>query len=309
MELFNKYNNIAFTFFTNYINNYIVNNDVIEQVTLEEQIMNINLFEEFKDALLNKNNSLNLFKNNSPKLNKPLDIIVSNGEIEWLQYVLQDPKSKLFFEKQQIDFLLDKIQGENLIKKNVDIREFYEEEEITDLMVKNFRKAIKSLETKSYCKIKIQKKDVTGAKELKGIIHRIEFSDFYNEFKFLFYTDKIEFISLKNIISLEIKESCDLNLRKKVSEYLEKNIEPPIHLKISKKTNAHDRASYLFYKYNKENSYEENYIHMHISYYSFQKNELMKKILFLGQYVEVISPEDIRNEIIIELLKIRNEYI
>ena len=37
---------------------------------------------------------------------------------------------------------------------------------------------------------------------------------------------------------------------------------------------------------------------MNIYYYRFQKDEIVRNILFLGHYVKVLSPQDITDEII-----------
>ena len=83
----------------------------------------------------------------------------------------------------------------------------------------------------------------------------------------------------------------------------------PVSIEIRNQAEAYDRCAYLFssydtFCYDKGN----DTLLMSIYYYRFQKDEIIRNILFLGHYVKVVSPKNIVDEVISNISAAYNTY-
>lgn len=120
-------------------------------------------------------------------------------------------------------------------------------------------------------------------------------------------------MNLGNISSISLGETInhyDEFLAKFEKQLSDLKVKQPIQIEILNQNDAYDRCAYLFssydtYCYDKGN----DKLIMNIYYYRFQRDEVIRNILFLGYYVKVISPKSIADEIVLAIKASYENYI
>lgn len=336
MELFNKYKNKDFTFMTNYINSCINNPDMAispEEMTSLLLGNSHNTFEEIINALLNKNkNGLDpknpnadlLFVQNKvlqPIRNNYIPIRLSVAEKAWLFYVLQDEKSQLFLEEETVNSLLEVLRTDlNLpeISKCIDIRNLGMNKSNALYSEENklcFKKIIQGIQEQR--QLIVTNTTFGGIKyENQTILpYKLEFSPQFNSFSLsalLIDAQRPVKMNLMNLSNIELGEPIpdyDSFVSSFEDTLTKTRAAEPITIEIQNDKNGYDRCSYKFASFDRicyEN--EEGHLIMNIYYYRFQKDEILRNLMFLGPTVKIIAPEDIKNEYILNLKAAFDKY-
>lgn len=330
MNLFNQYKNKDFIYITNYINSCI-NDDSL--ALTPEQLKNDlltdsknNTFKEFIDALLNKNpDGLNPMHPNAdllfmsddkmmPIRENYIPIRTSFAERAWLYYILQDSKTSLFLDEEVRNKLiksLDKGLSYPISDSYIDIRHFSNQSKafFNKEVIKCFKKITLAISEHRY--VKLTNKSFSGRiyENQTLIPYKFEYSPQFDSFSLSAYpldTKRPVKMNLSNISNVTVGDNIP-NYDKFIKSFEQMLIEmkekDPIIIEISDEKNGYDRCSYKFSSFDKvcyEN--ENNKLIMNIYYYRFQKDEILRNLLFLGPVVKIISPTSIIKEYI-NLLK------
>lgn len=331
MELFNKYKNKDFTFITNYINSCINDNSVaLSPEQLSNQLLGTsqNTFKEFIDALLNKNtNGLDLKNPNAellymdknskmvPIRENYIPIRTSIAEKAWLYYILKNHNSSLFISdelRNDLCYILETNMNFPYLDDCVDIRKLSDSSTVLPYDTKyvdSFKKIVSAIS--EHRQINLTNTTFSGViyENQTVIPYKIEYAPHFETFSLSAYPIdtkrpvKMNLSNLSNIIIGDLVDDYD-NFIELFEDMLTKTkVKEPITIEITNVRNGYDRCSYKFSSFNKvcyENAKGD--LVMKIYYYRFQKDEILRNILFLGPAVKIVSPSHIVNEYI-ELLK------
>jgi hypothetical protein len=329
MELFNKYKNKDFTYITNYINSCI--NDPDSAISPDEMAATLmgtshNTFKEIINALLNKNGNgldpqqpnADLFFTKNKRLlpirNNYVPIRLSVAEKAWLFYILQDEKAQLFLDNETINNLITELQADlslPVISKCIDIRNLgayksnalYSEENKA-----SFKAIIHGILT--HKELIVTNTKFGGEKYENQIIipYKLEYSPQFNSFSLsAFLTDakrpiKMNLLNLSNVQLGEHIQDYEKFVVFFEEELTKIRVKEPITIEIQNDKNGYDRCSYKFASFDRicyEN--EEGNLIMNIYYYRFQKDEILRNLMFLGPTVKIIAPSHIQDEYILNL--------
>lgn len=325
MELFNKYKNKIFTYLTNYINSCL--SDDVYALSIDELAKNLSgtsqsTFEEFIQAIINcadseENYNAALLYESEAKLQPIRSVHVpvraTIAEKAWLYYILQNSKSDLFLNPNLKSTIINALsQDMNLADyplqtSYVDIREFSESNrlDVTPTLIVKFQLMVKAI--KEHLQLTVTNNSFAGQTYPKQIVYpyKLEYSSQFDSFSLSCYPLDVKRpvkMNLSNISFVELGAPID-NYDDFITSFkrqlLETKVKYPIQIEILNQNEAYDRCTYLFssydtYCYDKGN----DKLIMNIYYYRFQKDEIVRNILSLGQYVKVLSPQNITDEII-----------
>ncbi len=335
MELFNKYKNKNFAFITNYINN-CVNDDslALTENELREQLSGTSQssFEEFLLALTNSydnSESYNadiLYSQNNlmlPLRQIPIPIRASIAEKAWLYYILQNSKSDLFLEPATKQKLISTLENEidqsrfPIKSEYIDVRSLSPDNKlsITDEFLAIFKTIVSAI--KQHRRLFVTNTTFSGQvyKDQEVYPYKLEYSAQFDSFSLSCYP-----LDTKRPVKMSLSNLSAVKLGDEIVEYngflsdFEKQLKNtkekvPVSLEIKNQADAYDRCAYLFSSYNTF-CYDkgDDTLIMNIYYYRFQKDEIIRNILFLGHYVKIVSPKNIVDEVVSNLNAAYNAY-
>lgn len=327
MELFNKYKNKNFTYLSNYINNCLSDQDkAISADELARQLIGTSQssFEEFVQSIINradtdKNiNAALLYEKDGrmlPIRSIHIPIRATIAEKAWLYYVLKNSKADLFIgsdlKSKILQALSEDLSDYPLKKSYVDIRELSDNNmlNITPAFISRFRLIVQAI--KEHRRLIVSNNSFSGQMYSDQIIYpyKLEYSSQFDSFSLSCYPHKVKRpvkMNLSRITSVKMG-SCIENYDGFITDF-EKQladtvVKDPVQIEILNQNEAYDRCTYLFSSYNTY-CYDKgnDKLLMNIHYYRFQREEIIRNILFLGHYVKVISPKNIIDEVV-EIIK------
>lgn len=329
MELFNEVKNSYYTCIQNIINQMILDNEefdskkIIDYLSesafnIDENLLNVKgdkfLKELFED---NKNiKTVSLLKKYNdrfePVFDEAIPSMLTTVELEYLKSILEDNSSKMILGEELYSKLTDKLsdvesllwnefclfQGirnnadslmESGLANNIKI--------ISEAIVKE-----KSLVYSSRTKGGVEYNNVTG------IPYRILYSPRTGRFQLIILTDEERpiLVNVNSITDLKLGDDY-IDAQRRAVELIEskKKYDEPLVLEITDIYGAVERCFSLFSYYHKEAYFDEVAMKhiLKIYYYDFDKSELVRDVLSLGDAVLVRSPEDIREAVISRVRK------
>ncbi len=336
MELFNKYKNKNFAFITNYINS-CVNDDSLSltEDELRKQLSGASQssFEEFLLSLINaydvdESYNASLLYNEGGTMHPLREISIpiraSIAEKAWLYFVLQNSKADLFLENETKEKLITALESDidsalfPIKSEYIDIRMFSPDLhlDVSDSLLKCFKTIVKAI--KNHKSLYVTNNSFSGKVYENQLIYpyKLEYSPQFDSFSLSCSTADIKRpikMNLGNITNVVLGEKIDdydaflKQFEKELSKTKEKK---PITIEIKNQADAYDRCAYLFssfdtYCYDKGN----NTLIMNIYYYRFQKEEIIRNILFLGRYVKIVSPQNITDEVVASIKNAYEQYL
>lgn len=336
MELFNKYKNKNFAFITNYINS-CVNDDSLSltEDELRKQLSGASQssFEEFLLSLINaydideSYNASLLYHSDStmqPLRQISIPIRTSIAEKAWLYYVLQNSKADLFLDNDTKAKLINALESDidsvrfPIRSEYIDIRMFSPDIhlDISDSFSKCFKTIVTAIKDKK--SLYITNNSFSGKVYENQLVYpyKLEYSPQFDSFSLSCYP-----VDIKRPIKMNLRNITNAVIGKKIDDFdaflkrFEKDLaetkeKKPITIEIKNQADAYDRCTYLFssfdtYCYDKGN----DTLIMNIYYYRFQREEIIRNILYLGHYVKILSPKDITDEVIASIKNAYDHYL
>lgn len=335
MKLFNKYKNKNFAFITNYINS-CVNDDslALTEEDIKEQLSGASQssFEEFLLALTNAcdtSKSYNvaiLYHQNDvmmPLRQIPIPVRASLAEKSWLYYILQNSKSDLFLEMETKQKLLSALENEidkyrYPIKADyIDIRSLSPDNQllITEEFLANFKTIVSAIRQHRRLFVTNTAFSDQVYQDQEIFPYKLEYSAQFDSFSLSCYP-----LATKRPVKMNLTNLSSVKLGDKIEKYdqfisdFEEQLrntkeKDPVSIVIKNQDDAYDRCTYLFSSYDTF-CYDkgDDTLIMNIYYYRFQKDEIIRNILFLGHYVKVVSPKNIVDEVISKITSAYNAY-
>lgn len=301
MELFNKYKNRDVIYLRNYINSVLY--DPKKALSPEALQSALDGPDEAIGAILFKKDDHAL-----PLRDSVLTVRTSTAERAWLKKVLTDPKADLFLSPALKEKLQKRLAADPSVPDlatYLDVRKASRQASFTDI-APAFRRLVQALEEGRYVDVVNESNKGPVYHNHDVIPHKLEYDIRRDRFYFsCFPTDagRPVKMDLKRLTSVTLGrpiEDYDKKIAALVKEQLYMMREAvPVRLKIADAQDALDRCAYLFSAYDTVcHRTEEGDLVMDVTYYQFQRQSLVRLILYLGPYATVVSPEDMRAEII-----------
>ena len=232
---------------------------------------------------------------------RPISNLISITEISWLKTMIQD---------EEFSFLLPDDLRKKLLNQLKNIKPLYNADTWQKLKFKSNGKIFsKNLEliVNALRAAKILKID-----EEKIIACRLEYDLFTDKYFIINWNEEknsAEKISVEKLRDIYLTdENIPNDIEEKLQNFYQENI-LEITLRLKDTRNAVERCFALFGSYDKNARIQEDGSYfLAIKYYKFDEEEVLNRILSLGAAVTVISPENIRNQIIKKLLSIQSLY-
>ena len=262
--------------------------------------------EKILNKCLNEENNLNLLKEKDgkyyPIIEKegeiPLKVRFTSLEKQWLKDLIENEKAKILLGEEIVNKLKENLKDvENLAYGNIQItNRTLPEESIED---KDFREKFFTilkgiLESKAIIYTNIDRNG-NVYKNQRAIPIRIEYSLRDEKFRVSFYS-----IEEKRPVMTVMDNLTKVSLGDKVSrkdifsKIKNKYVDKPIILQVKDERSAMERFFMSFSSYERyARVIEKDVYEIELYYYSFQKEEIIRKIISLGPYVKVKSPENI----------------
>jgi RNA-splicing ligase RtcB/predicted DNA-binding transcriptional regulator YafY len=325
MELFeevkNRYMHIAFKVL-NECEKGLSEMDVIkivEEEEFEEKVIGNN-FETFEGLLLNKyseSENFNLLKErcglyypNIKEEKKPaVPVRLTNVEKAWLKNMLEDKRLGSLLSDSVITKLnaaLKDFDGPS-ISEIVDITNtsLFPEQENAEQFEENFRRLLKAISEEKAVRYCNTDRYGNEYRNKHALPIRLEYSLRDGRFRVSMYSldeNRSIMANINNMRNIEIQENENLEInREAVIKLLheQRYSKEPIILEVIDKKSAMERCFMSFSELERySRCIEKDRYELKLFYYTFEEEEIIKKILALGPYVKVVSPEGIRKEII-----------
>lgn len=324
MELFHEYKNRYFNLVFKLLNlakDGLSEEEILEIIDKEaydEKVIGKD-FITFEGLILNHysdEENLNLLKKIDekyyPVLNDyketPLPVRFTNIEKQWLKSMVNEKMAREFLGEKLVLKLekelenVQAIEGEVIEKTNMFLKE---EDKDFNTIKEFFFMAIQGIIKN--CPIRYTNVDKNGNeyKDKLALPIRIEYSLRDENLRLSLYSldeDRPIMVLLKNIKAITLETNIKVN--KSREELLmqlkdEKYSKEPIVLELVDKKMAMERCFMGLSSYERSTrSLGDNKYEVKIYYYIFDEDEVIRKILSLGPYVVVKSPESVRSKII-----------
>lgn len=329
MELFLEGKNKNYALILELLNSlYFGSKKTISRNEICDLVEKYGISSEFNlsQSLMNENPPYNLYlldsnSNGEFCLSMETDVPIRPYKIErqWLKHILKNQKLRLFLEEKTIAKLEELLKGcEDIVSEaaltiNRPCKQLRTVDEHLGRIFKLLVRAI--LENKG---IEYDYRTKSGAKlcNIRGIPYKIEYSMKEDCFYLISYSTaenrpiKSLLHSFEEIRLLELDEK-DF----KTSEEIQKSIDgkkapEPVILRIKDDNHALERTMFQFSCFERKLEYDKasDTYSLSVSYYEFEKEEVLSRIFSLGRHVLVTSPSAIREEMIDRLKQLDNKY-
>lgn len=292
---------------------------IVEEEEFEEKVIGNN-FQTFEGMLLNQyseSENFNLLKvregiyypNISEDKNSPVPVRLTNLEKSWLKNMLEDKKLGSFLSYHTIAKLKVALKDFDAprISEIIDITNIsiLPEPEDTKQFEENFKlllKAIMAGKAVKYCN-----KDRYGNEycDKHALPIRLEYSLRDGRFRVSMYSldeNRSIMANIFNMTNIEIEENMKPAINREVVIKLlheQRYSKEPIVLEVTDKKTAMERCFMSFSELERySRCIEKDKYELKLFYYTFEEEDIIRKILALGPYIKVISPEHIKEEII-----------
>lgn len=333
MELFHEYKNRYFNLVFKLLNlsqkglsrEEIIS--LIDQEEYDEKLISKNLL-TFEGMLLNdcdEEDRLNLLREednkyypiikNGDKL--PLAVRFSTIEKQWLKSMIKEDMTREFLGEEIINKLENKLVDVEDIPKDIieKTNKIVYDRKNYSILKEKFFLLIDSIKRNKIIKYTSVDKMGNEYKDILALPIRIDYSLKDENIRVSVYSleeKRSIMLLLSNIKEIEILEDMEVDVKRAdIIDNLKqkKYCKEPIVLEVTDIKGAMARCFMGFSSYERSTrSLGDNKYEVKIFYYTFTKDEMIRKILTLGPYVVVKSPDNIRQDII-DILKNRVLYL
>lgn len=292
---------------------------IVEEDEFKEKLIGDN-FQTFEGMILNQyseNENFNLLKAREgiyyPNINKdkkPLvPVRITNVEKAWLKNMLEDKRLGILLSSTTISKLKAALKefdapliSEIIDTTNTSILPSFKN---TEQFEENFRELLKAItegKAVKYCNT-----DRYGNEycDKHALPIRLEYSLKDECFRVSMYSldeNRPIMANIFNMTDIEVEENTSIEVnRESVIKLLhdQRYSKDPIVLEVTDKKTAMERCFMSFSELERySRCIEKDKYELKLFYYTFEEEEIIRKILALGYYVKVVSPERIKEKII-----------
>ena len=333
MELFHEYKNRYFNLVFKLLNlskEGLSREEIILLIDKEdykEKLIGKNLL-TFEGMLLNECNEedrLNLLREENDKFypiikndkEKALAVRFSTIEKQWLKSMINQDMVREFLGEEIINKLANKLVDVECIPSDIieKTNKITYNKQNYNIIKDKFFLLIDSIKRNKIIKYTSVDKLGNEYKDVLALPIRIDYSLKDENIRVSVYSleeKRSIMLLLNNVKEIEILEDMEVNIKREdIIDIFKKKkyCNEPIVLEVTDIKGAMARCFMGFSSYERSTrSLGDNKYEVKIYYYTFNKDEMIRKILTLGPYVVVKSPENIRQDII-DILKNRVLYL
>ncbi|URZ17563.1 hypothetical protein CLFE_036160 [Clostridium felsineum DSM 794] len=290
---------------------------IIDEEEFEEKVIG-NDQKSFEGLLLNKysnSENFNLLKEKNGvyypniKIDKAIPVRFTNLEKAWLKNMLEHKDIKNILRSSTIEKLKNAICDVDapIINEIVHITNQSKAYSVksTEEFEENFRKLLKAISEEKSVRYRGMNKYGNGYFDKSAFPIRLEYSLRDERFRVSMYsTDENRFVmsDIFSMSDIKIYENINSNIKREdILKKLrsQKYSKEPIIMEVIDKKFAMERCFMSFSELERySRCISKDKYELKLFYYTFEEEEIIRKILALGPYVKVLEPEKIRNEII-----------
>lgn len=241
-------------------------------------------------------------------LKKKRKVVLTSLELRWLKTILLDKRINLFFNKEEINTMKDRLSNVDQLFNPHDIISInqandgdpYDDSDYID----NFRKLLYGVSNQK-CMTIIYKNSQGVIKKATFAGYRLEYSAKDDKFRLnavLIRRGKILFhskINVARIVKVVLLEKS--RYPSGIAEYIYAHKMPePIEIIIKNKRNGFERVFVHLSNYERDSEYDEetNTCRIKIYYYDFDEPELIIQLIAFGPILKVVGPESFKKKIV-----------
>jgi len=223
----------------------------------------------------------------------------------WLKEMLQDEKAKLFLEDETLIKLKKALEGvENFeIQKNIEIEGRKQNKDVLDeAYIKHFKLVKQAIEEGRYLIYTNYTAKGEVLRDKEAIPYKLEYDLLEQKFRVSMWNEQQERPIKANLDRLSELALGDKVTTKKFLSSEEmissKLVDEKLTFCVKNENNAIERTMLLFATYDRSiRRLEDDTYMIEISFYTFQEQELIQKVLSMGKEARVMGPEKIVSEI------------
>lgn len=225
---------------------------------------------------------------------------ISDVEKEYLQYILRLPVASLFLEEDILSELIN--DSENAVALQ-SIQHYESSGESLPEEKPVFRMLLKAIREKRLIRNYYFVRGEEGLKESVVLPWKLEYDTIdYRWWVILYHLTEKRMIkarvkSFRNVELLGIADVTD----EEVAQAMESLLEPePVVLRVNNIRGALERCFLVFegQLFEETRKLSGHYFELKFRYYRFDRNEILRKLLYLGSPVTLVKPESMRKELL-----------
>lgn len=235
-------------------------------------------------------------------------------ELSWLKNMLEDTQAAFLLSPKLHKKLQQQLKDIPLLHTNEHWKKLRRTED--DTTAEPLQHHLRTLQQALCQNVQIRyiNRDATGQIH-KGtaIPYRLEYDLSDDKYRLIIWNNEQNRaikVTLANLIELQLsQEKIPADVYISITKFYETR-KTSLTLRLTPKANAVERCFFLFSPYDKDTWLDgENDFLFRISFYDFDRQEIIDKILSLGAAVTVLEPVDIRKEIIEKLQAAYQKYL
>ncbi|MGN0291833.1 MAG: WYL domain-containing protein [Lachnospiraceae bacterium] len=259
---------------------------------------------------MNRSERYELFQSIN-KEERTSSIVLTGLEQEFLENMLEMPESRMFLSE-TIYKKLGRYKKKTRENSNIDVLGEYKINPLwqDEDYIQNVKRAMKTVRRKEGF---FYENQTNQGEVVEGIGYpvRIQVDVFTRNWYLHFVDIERKNTVLANLARCKIKYKEDsIVANEQIDDILDKRKKGVLKLKILNKKSAHERACLLFADNRRQMEYnkEEDALYMGITYYDYEEEGIIRKILSLGAFAVVLEPQNIRERIVKEVEQVLNIY-
>ncbi len=224
---------------------------------------------------------------------------ITKLEAEWLNLILSDQRSAYFVDEELSEKIIGKTKSMP-ISEMVSFQMPKGDKSKADMMkgsLSHVQSCIDSDAMISYNYITNTGLEIQGTSKPLGMEYSVR-----DDLVYLIHYNTIEERPIKSLMSRmtfkigenPVQGECSVNMEEAMKSH---KSDQSLRIRVKDERASLERAAMLFSEYKKQMFECDGHYIIQIDYYDFEKEMLLIKCMSLGAFVEVLSPEDFRNEI------------
>lgn len=308
MSLFNKYENNELNMMFDVINYLCIHNSINRtEFRKISDFYNIRNYDYIKNKLLQCGAIYSVENNKNEWLGSEwlaeIPVLISNDELSYLKDILKVPQADLFFNSSEKDKISNQLKDiysyENYIEeikpKSKCVYSNYEKN--------NLKVILQAIIEKKNIKYEFKTRQNNNFVKVECAPYKIEYSAYDKRIWVILYNyqeKRVIKAKLHNLRNINIVGEITVNQCEIEEALRNKYSNSELVIKIIDKKNAKDRFFSLFDNYDKaDTEVIDNDVYLvRMRYFDFDENDIIKKLLFLGENVILMEPESIRKKVI-----------
>lgn len=231
----------------------------------------------------------------------PAQVSLSNIEEEYLQYILRLPEADLFLNGSLQEKLCD--SGVHLKMSQFQYYQVQEKAPAPTMAPEQFQTLIRAIRERRWIHYAFRSRDNKEPTQATAVPWKLEYSAYDSRWWVILYTPeqqrtiKAWLPNLQDIKLGSYADVTDENIEEAMQKLL---VDETVVLRITKDRNALDRCARVFERQMLQQILREpdGSYKLSFRYYKFDRNEILRKLLYLGPAVQLLEPPSLCKDLL-----------